>query len=179
MTKDDEVRIQVELDNVFKLVNDWLKYSEQKLTGLIALNAGILWGYSRFLSINCNTPDISVSLNVVAYSFVILSLIVCIIAKMPVLNKQWFTSKVQSESDNSIYFGDIQKYNHIEYLQLLNNRTGVNQDSFTDYEKDQAKQVVYNAEIVTRKFNIAKFSSWVTLLAISTFTTAFLIAFYG
>ncbi|MEQ3530601.1 Pycsar system effector family protein [Pseudoalteromonas sp. XMcav11-Q] len=162
----EQKKLQVELDNVFKLVNDWLKYAEQKLAGLIVLNGGILWGYSRLMNTYDSLPKLSICLNIFAYALTIGALLVSIVAAMPVLNRVFFSSSMQNNDDSSIYFGDIQKYSHGEYLSLLNKRTGLNQPDFTDYEIDQAKQIIYNSRIATSKFNAAISASWMTLAAV-------------
>lgn len=67
---DDKILLVKKLENILTLVNDWLKYSDQKLAGLAVLNGGILWGYTRYL----NSIDINIYATEILNFLVFLSL---------------------------------------------------------------------------------------------------------
>tara|TARA_R100000935_G_C2793606_1_gene147126 strand:+ start:260 stop:481 length:222 start_codon:yes stop_codon:yes gene_type:complete len=47
------------LDGIFKNVNEWLKFAEQKNAALLLLNGGMIWGITRVLSAVDLVPKMS------------------------------------------------------------------------------------------------------------------------
>jgi hypothetical protein len=173
---DDKKLLIDKLENILALVNEWLKYSDHKLAGLTVLNGGIIWGYTRYL----NTSDFSSRstevLNFVGFFIVIPSLFICVLGMLPVLKKRWFLNKTKSESDNVLFFGDIQKYRLHDYLLLVRKKLEIEASRNTPYAVDLANQIIINSEITTIKFQRTKFASWLTLLGSSVFISSILTA---
>lgn len=176
---DDRELLAKKLENILSLVNDWLKYADQKLAGIIVLNGGIMWGYTRFISGSKTTSGFSETFNVLGYSSVIFSLFFCIIGMLPVLSKLWLLNKKKSDFDNVLYFADIQKYNFHDYLKLLSLKLEIKNNTFTPFDNDFAYQITTNSEIATVKFQRIKISSWLTLAGSLAFIVAILSTFYS
>lgn len=166
------------LEKAQNLVNEWLKYSDQKLASLTVLNAGILWGYARYIkqfqSINCLTE----SLSFIGYFFIIISIFTCIVAMLPVLTKFWLCNENKSDSDNALFFADIQKYQTHEYLSLICKKLEIETGRHSSYVKDLAAQIVANAKITTVKFQRIKFASWLTLIGCLALVASFLFNYF-
>ncbi len=173
MTDQSDIGLGDKLDSIFKLINDWLKYAEQKLTGLIVLNSALVWGYSRLINNYDSLSQTSTYLNGMAYFLSVLSILICLVSIMPILNKKLLKQGDMLATDNVFYFSDIKKYNAVQYLNLLNKKLGGNQRVFSEYHRDMAKQVIYNSGIASNKFSMMKLASWMTLIAIITFIVAY------
>ncbi|RUP75761.1 hypothetical protein C7Y69_18440 [Alteromonas sp. KS69] len=166
------------LEKTQTTVNEWLKYSDQKLAGLTVLNVGVLWGYGRytkqFQSISCLTEGLSF----IGYFLIIISIFTCIVAMLPVLTKLWLYNENKSDSDNALFFADIQKYRAHEYLSLICKKLEIETTTHSSYVKDLASQIVTNAKITTVKFQRIKFASWFTLTGCSGLVASFLFNYF-
>jgi hypothetical protein len=180
MSKDaDEKEFLVDkLENILTLVNEWLKYSDQKLAGLIVLNGGILWGYTRYLRGLDPSIHATEILNFIGFLIVITSLFICVLGMLPVLTKLWFINKSKSESDNALFFGDIQKYRLHDYLSLLCKKLEIEATIYSPYVNDLADQIITNSEITTVKFQRVKLASWLTLFGSLAFITSLLTTYF-
>lgn len=159
------------LDSIFKNVNDWLKFAEQKNAALLLLNGGMVWGVTRVLSMTKKIPDISYWFNLVAYSLTVISALICIISFLPILQQRWFKPEETSGSDNCLYFAHSAKYEAREYLIFLAKKLGYENDKtkFTDFEVDLAKQIVTNSEIAFDKYKRFKLAAIFTIFAVAFF----------
>lgn len=174
---EDKNTLTEKLEKILSLVNEWLKYSDQKLAGLTVLNAGILWGYSRYINKFDQTMCITKSLNFIGYLLIIVSIFTCILGMLPVLSKLWIFNKNKFDSDNILFFADIQKYQRRDYLALLCKKLDLEVTRYSPYVSDLAAQIITNSEITTVKFQRIKFASWLTIIGSSAFITSFLITY--
>ena len=86
------------LEKILKGVNEWLKFAEQKNATLIALNAGIIWGVSKLLN-NIKIESVPFYwISYVAYGFIALSALICILSILPILKKRWWLKKEEKSS---------------------------------------------------------------------------------
>ena len=158
-------------DKILKNINDWLKFAEQKNTGLLALNTGIIWGISRLLDGLNIENNILYWSHIIAYILMILSAFICILSFLPILKNRWWLKKEKKESsDNMLYFGDISKYNSGDYLKLVKYKYNIEDYEFKNFEKDFAEQIVINSKIALDKYTKYILSSWLTILGIIIFT---------
>jgi hypothetical protein len=160
------------LDSISKTVNDWLKFAEQKLSGLIILNGGIIWGYTKITSSQTVVISISENLNIVGYSFLLISILLSIVAIMPILTGFWYFKAEKTSLDNLQYFGDIHKYNAREYVGKLATSLGISNHRILDFETDLAGQLIINSKITNIKFSRYKAASVLTFIAIIIFSVA-------
>jgi len=140
------------LDGIFKNINDWLKFAEQKNAALLVLNCGFAWGITRVLAKQEELTIIPTCLNSLGYVLVIVSAIVCLISFIPILQIPWFKLGEKSNADSCIFFGHIAKYTNREYVALLSKKLGEDRSSFSDFELDVALQIVTNSEIALNKY---------------------------
>lgn len=159
------------LDSVFKNVNDWLKFAEQKNAALLLLNGGMVWGVTRVLGVTKTLPDASYFLNLIAYSLTVISALICIITFLPILQQRWFKPEERSSSDNCLFFAHSAKYEAREYLIFFVKKLGYEMDktTFTEFEIDLAKQIVKNSEIAFDKYKRFKLAAIFTIFAIGLF----------
>jgi hypothetical protein len=169
----ESMRISV-LDNSFKTINDWLKYAEQKNASLIIFNAGLIWGVTRLFMTKVNINQVNECLNWIGYTSASLAIVIAIISMMPVLSRNWYFSKAKNHQDNVFYFGDIAKYNTVDYLKLIGEKHDI-QDKYNPIEFDLASQVVINSEIALAKFQRFKLVSNLTIISIMAFLTSIII----
>jgi hypothetical protein len=159
------------LDIIFKNINDWLKFAEQKNSALLLLNGGMVWGVTRILSVTKTIPDISYWFNLIAYSLTVISALICIISFLPILQQPWFKPEETSTSDNCLYYAHSAKYEAREYLMFLAKKLGYENDKtkFTDFEVDLAKQIVANSEIAFDKYKKFRLAGIFTICAVAFF----------
>ncbi|WP_235040571.1 Pycsar system effector family protein [Vreelandella profundi] len=165
----------LKLDGVFKNVNEWLKFAEQKNASLLLLNGGMIWGVTRVLSAVDFVPKISYWLNMTGYSLVAVSTLICIISFLPILQQRWFKPEKPSPSDNCLYFAHSAKYDARDYLKLLAKKLGYEEEktTFTEFEVDLSKQIVTNSEIAFDKYKRFKLSAIFTISAVVLFLLSF------
>ena len=157
------------LDRSFKNTNEWLKFAEQKNATLLILNGGIVWGVARIIANFDCIPTISVWANTIGYFCIVLSVLVCIVSFLPVLQVRWFKPDEKNEYDNCLFFEDIAKYTSVEYLKLLNNKLNLNINEFSKYEIDLSSQITTNSEIASDKYKRFKLASILTIFAVVAF----------
>jgi len=179
--------LEKRLETVFKNINDWLKFAEQKNGALLVLNVGIVWGMTRIVSKAENIIYAIYVINVLGYIFIVLSAIICLFSFFPILTNQSFKiSKLkksykdhslfimeQSDKDNSLYFGDISKYKDSEYLRLISKKLGIKK-TYTDFEKDYANQIINNSKIAAKKYKLFRYASILTAFGILFFSVSIL-----
>ncbi|CAK8718286.1 hypothetical protein GCAAIG_07740 [Candidatus Electronema halotolerans] len=166
-------------ENIFKNINDWLKFAEQKNVTLLVLNTGIVWGVSRIINKNFSESSLIFSGIVFGYLFNFVSIIICIASFMPVFTDKWFKMEEKRESDNILFFYDIAKYSKREFLELAKRKAGMKEYKFSEIEKDYAGQIVNNADIALSKYKQFKIASRFTIISIIFFVIFITIALLG
>ena len=176
MTKQNELeKINIDffskLDSIFKNVNDWLKFAEQKNAALLLLNGGIVWGITRILNKITTITDAVYWFNLIGYFLTVISAVICIISFLPILQERWFKPKEPDDSDNCLYFADSAKYESREFLKFLAKKLGYKdtKTSFTEFEIDLSKQIVTNSEIALDKYKRFKLAAIFTIWAVVSF----------
>lgn len=152
------------LDTIFKNVNEWLKFAEQKNAALLVLNGGLIWGVTRAIPKDIQVDNISYWLNVAGFGCLIISAIACIVSFMPVLNDCWFSQGERRASDNSLFFGDIAKYDADSYLKLVLSKLPKSEIKGTKFDLDYANQITNNAKITLTKYKWFGVASKITIL---------------
>jgi hypothetical protein len=157
------------LNEIYKNINNWLKYAEAKNGVLISLNGVALFGVLSYLE-DVPKPAYDSLTWVLIPSFVI-SIIVLLVSFFPITNKYFKKSYDLSKSNikdfNLIYNDDIRKLDPEIYLRYLyESVTGNTKEVFTKYELDISQQIINNAEISYRKYLFFRISCFIDLLGI-------------
>lgn len=169
-----------QLDSVFKIINEWLKFAEQKNAALLVLNSGSLWGMSLIIRNQETLSCGSTAFSFLGFSLVFISSIICIISFIPILHKPRYLLdlSIKSTFDNCLYFGDIAKYKESEYLALLSHKLG-EEAEHTLFELDLASQIITNSKITLAKYKKFRLSSILTVIGFIFFGLTVLITFAG
>lgn len=152
---DKNIDMKDELNEIFKIVNNLLKYAEAKNATVIALTSGIIYGTLRLMK-----GTIPEFWTMFGYCFVgvgAIVLIMAFISLLPILNRFYSTLKNETgECDNVYFFMDIKDYKRAsDYLNLLYQKAGIEYKE-NKLEVDLANQIIVNSQITYRKFQIFK-----------------------
>lgn len=174
---DNSKEILEQLKEIFENVNNWLNFAEAKNGALVAFDIaiiGTILGTDYFK----NYTSILIIL-VVGFS---ISLVVALISFIPNLNKfinNFSRSSQPKDDDNLIFFGDIQKYTAITYVQkLYKNYINIDIDE-KDIKKlvfDYASEIIENSKICILKYKLFKFSIWSAILTVIIFVISCIVA---
>ena len=161
----------LKLEGIFKNVNEWLRFAEQKNAALLLLNGGMIWGVTRVLRSLDLVPEMAYWLNLIGYLLVAISTLICIISFLPILQQRWFKPEKTYPSDNCLYFAHSAKYDAKGYLLLVAKKLGYAKEKtkFTDFEIDLSKQIVTNSEIAFDKYKRFQLAAIFTILAVVVF----------
>lgn len=158
-----------ELQYIFSLVNQWLKFAEKKCAVLLAANSGAL---TALLKVKIAEKQTVLNLigpyGLAALALIVVSTFFCLISFFPRLkNLINFSSE---GNKNLTYFGDLAHTKDKELLKNLNNQGNENNNGFTKIEIDLANQIISNSKIALRKYRLFRCSlifSFISLLLIS------------
>jgi len=159
----------IDLENVLEKrlqhVNYWLEFAEKKIAVLIVLNGGAIWGISRLIDIS-ELKNLSVShLLWGGVVLILISIFCCCASLLPALKKVSYSAdQSPSDEDNSLFFGDIAKYDTHEYLALLLRRYSFDSSELKQLHREYAGQIITNARIAKRKYQMFAMSSWFAVI---------------
>lgn len=169
------------LDKVFSNVNSWLNFAEAKNAANIALVVACI---AAIFSLN--------NMNVLLYSMCILFAFsgICsmisflprlgdkVVKKFPRLAAKAKEKKVKNdENDNLLFFEEIKKYSGNEYAKQVSKRyLQKNKKNFSRYQLDLANEIVYNADIVSRKYKLFRVAAYLDVVAFMLLICCFTIA---
>ncbi len=150
---------------IFSNVNDWLKFAEGKLAGIIVFNGAILIGIMQ-ISKELGMIDwhIKNAIIVQIYSNII-SLLVSFWGILPKIKRNKLNNKNQYQNDNLIFWGDISKYDVDSFTQKF--RTDFQyQEEPTAFEQRIIEQIIQNSKLNVRKNKLFKASLYITLIGL-------------
>ncbi|RZK01777.1 MAG: hypothetical protein EOO43_23860 [Flavobacterium sp.] len=156
-----------QLKYIFSNVNEWLKFAEAKIAGLLALNAASMFGVLQSQNNFVNEHKIFLVIILVLVS---VSILCCVYSIVPDLRVKRFNRKLeqnifQSEitNINPLFFGSISKLTTDQYIELLKDR----EPSFhlAAFDKELINQIVVNSEIANFKYSVFNIASWFTFVA--------------
>ena len=146
---------------ILENVNKWLDYAERKNTILLSFIGIQLTVWKTFIKV----PN---GWLIAAYVFLGICFLVTLISFFPqTFIPEWIYIVVKDkslaqENDNLIFFGHISKYSLHEYAEKL--------EKYFDSEiisiqplMDICSQIIVNAQIATKKYNMFKFSTWLMI----------------
>jgi hypothetical protein len=150
-----------ELRFIFSNINEWLKFAEAKLAGIIVLNSAVIIGILS--SIGSIHDYINRNAVIVGIIFVGLSLFWCIITQMPILSKALSSSSSQG-AINLYFFGHLANLSQQEFLnELANIYPSYNPNAL---DKALINQILVNACITKSKFVAFKYAVYMTTFGI-------------
>lgn len=161
---------RIELDTVLnaalKHCYDMQRMAETKITAFLALNGAILVGFSRIAT----QPDIPEWIRLYG-AFVALCSIASILVNIFALGarlRHTIPDRPTSTGGNPLYFGHIAGHTPESYLQRLREDILPGSPEPTPYQTHLASQIVINAQIALRKFELFNFSFKFVVLGLGT-----------
>lgn len=164
-----------DLKEIFKNVNDWLKFAEAKNAGALTFSSALVFASLKMLNTDnhCYVNIALTVLSVIGASGIILAFI----SFSPVLNK-YYKKKIDGtgEYDNVYFFMDLKDYkdfknnqDHKALLKLIYKKSG---KTYVEnaLEEDIAIQIITNSQIAFRKYEIfkliLKFYGWGSIIGL-------------
>lgn len=150
-----------DLKEIFKNVNDWLKYAEAKNAMLLGFNGAVLFGVFRVFSGNSELKDlwgiIGPYYHYCLPVVIIISTIITLISFLPETKMIKLDDNDKPEKVNVLF------YSHLKTLSADDLLTELNVTNPTSIEKSYAQQIVINSGIAAAKFDSFKVAGWITL----------------
>lgn len=164
------------LDKVFSNVNSWLSFAEAKNAANIALVVACIAAIISLDSINdllyiiCILFSISGICSLISF---LPRLGDKIVRKCPKLAEKLVKKK--DENDNLLFFEAIKKYSGNEFVeQVSKSYLKTNKKVFSRYQIDLANEIVYNSDIVSRKYKFFKVAAYLDVIAFVLFLVCFI-----
>lgn len=171
-----------QLQKIFTNVNEWLKFAEAKNFGLLSLNAAIVFGFTQ-----TTFQDGSIIQKAGFYvfaPFALFSFLAALISLFPIVSKiekgayakSWinkFCNWIDKEEkfENIHFYGFLKDIEEPEfetkYLNKINST-----DTFTQFEKELATQILYNSRITWLKYQLFKIGAFFFLAGAILFVIA-------
>lgn len=148
--------VKEDLKEIFKNVNDWLKFAEAKNAGVLAFSSGLIF---IFLKLQINETNLF--LLITYYGLIttsILAIILIFISLSPILNNLFNSNdRIKAGGNKNLYFfGHLMTFNTSEeFLKYLYYKNGSKYHK-NEFEEDLANQIITNSRITDRKYKIFK-----------------------
>jgi hypothetical protein len=156
-----------DLKEIFKNVNDWLKFAETKNAMLLGFNSALLVGVFKVFADDKNLKDLLIFVgpyyHYVFPILIIISIIILLLSFIPETKMINLSSGAKPEKINTLF------YSHLETLtpdQLLKELGAEEPEKTEGIERAYAQQIIINAGIAARKFDTFKFAGWTTISAL-------------
>lgn len=165
MNEDEHSNMQELLREILNNVNTWLTFAEAKNAAIITFDFAMI-AFVGNIDFSKENIIIFTILIVVIIVGMIISLGIALLSFMPQVNKNKFEFQNDIENGNLIYYGDIAKYNDIEYIKnLCKQYFGKNIDinEIKKIEIDYSNEIICNAKIACKKYKFFKCSLIITL----------------
>lgn len=157
------------LQQVFKNINEWLRYAEAKSATLLAANGVTCFGLIRIFQNADNSHIWLMYYGLFVLVLLITSMIFLLVSFSPSLDIPWlFKRNEPNDSDNLFYFEHAAKYSPLQYLRSLAVASNLEKYECTDVERMLAKQIIANSVIARRKYIIFNIAVWLSISAILT-----------
>lgn len=154
------------LNNIFSNVNSWLNFAEAKNAANIAIVVACIAAILNFEKIDYLLAVICI--------VVIVSGICSLISFLPRVGNKLDLSQLDQQEkhddENLLFFEDIKAYSGEEYVKKINKLYfKKNNADVSTYQLDLANEIVYNADIVSRKYKLFKWAVKLDIVAFSLF----------
>ena len=167
-----------ELLEVFKNVNDWLKFAEAKNAMIIRFNGVIIFGIKEIKG-NATIKNFDTLLNIyinIAFILLALSTVISLLSFLPRLKKTsgFYTSK---DTANRWFFEYLKKMREQEIIDKIANYD--DNSSPTPLDRDLANQIKQNSIRASEKYSHFTVAIWLTMSAIITPILALILGIYS
>jgi hypothetical protein len=183
----ETLKYEEQLQKIFTNINDWLKFAEAKNFGLLSLNAAIVFGFTQ---IEFQDGSIIQKAGFFIFApFALLSFLTSLISLFPIVSKiekgayakSWinkFCNWIDEEKkfENIHFYGFLKGIDEPEFEAKFLSKTSLSDDftgdSFTQYEKELATQILYNSRITWLKYQFFKIGAFFFLTGAILFVVA-------
>lgn len=162
----DNKKLDELLEKNFSNVNSWLNFAEAKNAANIAFVVACI---AAIFSLE----DMNVLLYIICI-FLIISGMCSLFSFLPRLGNKvvrknlsiFRNKKRKAKGDNLIFFENIKKYSGDAYVkQVCKMYFGETKYNPTKYQLDLSYEIVYNSDIVSRKYKFFKFAMYLDIVA--------------
>jgi hypothetical protein len=161
------ITMKEDLKEIFKNVNDWLKFAETKNAMLLAFNSALLVGvfnvFSDDESLNNLLIFVGPYYHYIFPILIIISMILLLLSFLPQTKMINLSSASKPEKINILFYGHLESLSANELLKELG---AEDTESTPDIERAYAQQIIINAGMTARKFDTFKFAGWITISAL-------------
>lgn len=162
-----------DLLEIFKNVNEWLKFAEAKNAMLIALNGVAIFGVGQIQTYDFISKhylvEIWLSLAIVVLVFSTVCSLLSFVPRLKIVKEGLFTSKTEC---NRFYFESLRSLSGDEIIDKVLG-TGKSTNA-SELDKDLAEQIRQNAKITSRKYSYFTIAIWMTISAMISIPLAFI-----
>tara|TARA_R110001599_G_scaffold280408_1_gene481612 strand:+ start:7661 stop:8206 length:546 start_codon:yes stop_codon:yes gene_type:complete len=160
-----------ELQDIFKNINEWLRFAESKNAIIVALNGAAIWGILQNLkTLNCYSEYLffwGIGFAVCA----LIGLMIALWSFLPSLNIYWEEESnfkdVNPGALSLYFFRHIRRFEHKDYLQRLYDAKGIPvPNPLPQLEVDVAHQIIQNARVTWYKYQIFFCAISITLIGL-------------
>lgn len=149
------------LEKSLDRVNNWLQFAEAKHAALIAFLVAVL-----AIIYGGDFIDDLIMKTIVAIMYLI-ALIISITSFYPRYDKNtWQPSGEYNTNDNLLFWKDIAKYSQEDFLKkVYKDFFSIDKNSFSSYEKLYAQEIIANARIARKKYELFQIAVKVVIAA--------------
>ncbi|WP_251976695.1 Pycsar system effector family protein [Salinicola avicenniae] len=161
---------------IFDIVNNWLKFAEQKTGVIIVLNSGLSWGVTRLSQSLIEKTGFAALTSITIIS---MSTTLCIISLLPIMQKMLCgrpSIQTEEKRKSCIYFGDIAGMTNTEFSNAYAKSNGIETDELNGFDKDIIDQIITNSKIALEKFFLVRIASWLTFIGLIIFPLGMLLS---
>jgi hypothetical protein len=159
----DFATMREDLKDIFKNVNEWLKFAEAKHAGLIVLNTGAVFGIlTSYKDYKQHIPWIMV---LIIFFFLGLSMAITLISLFPKTGNK-IDPKKKPQNPNLYFFGSLSQLDVNDFKTEIG-KSNPNYN-FNRLDDDLINQILVNSSIATRKYKLFKLATIATIIGIST-----------
>lgn len=152
------------LKEIFKNVNDWLKYAEAKNGILLGFNGAVIFGILKLFSGNPEWDNFGIFIGKYYHYGVpfllIISTIILLVSFLPKTKMIKLGDNKKPDKVNVLFFSHLKTLTPDELLKEL----GI--ENSTIMERSYAQQIVINSGISAAKFDSFKVAGWITTISI-------------
>ncbi len=157
------------LQEIFRNINDWLRFAEAKNAVIIALNGAAIWGIIQNLETLKEYVDSIQYFGIFLGASAFVGLIIAMCSFLPSINIYWEEKsnfkKINIESLSLYYFGHIKNFERSDYLKSIYKAEGLNvPDKLPRMELDLSHQIIQNARITWIKYQLFLWAVSITLV---------------
>lgn len=150
-----------DLKEIFKNVNDWLKYAEAKNAMLLGFNGALLFGAFKVFSSN---PDLQNLWGFVGpYFHYVMPIVIGISTVITLISFIPDTKMIKLGDDSKPEDVNVLFYSHLKTLSPDELLTEFKVTNPSIIEKSYAQQIVINSGIAAAKFDSFKVAGWITI----------------